>query len=88
MLRNERGRTSVRLLPVLVAAFIALVLPAGRAVASCSDLIFLDTFETGGTNRWANSPDPALATGTWTFNLDFTGSSRAFALELIERPNG
>ena len=76
------------LLPVLAAAFIAFVLPAGRAVASCSDLIFLDSFETGGTSRWANSLDPALATGTWTFNLDFTGSSRAFALELIQRPNG
>jgi len=88
MLRNKRNRTSVALLPVLAAAFIALVLPAGHAVASCSDLIFLDTFESGGTSRWINSPDPALATGTWTFNLDFTGSSRAFALELIQRPNG
>ena len=88
MLRNKRGRPSVAPLPVLAAAFIVLVLSADRAEASCSDLLFLDTFETGGTSRWANSPDPALATGTWTFNLDFTGSSRAFALELIERPNG
>ena len=54
MLRNKRSRTSVALLPVLAAAFIALVLPANRVVASCSDLIFLDTFETGDTSLWTN----------------------------------
>jgi len=83
-----RDVDSILRLSTLAMMLIALFLPAVPAFAGCSDLIFLDTFETGDTSRWGNSPDPVLATGTWTFNLDFTGSSRAFALELMQRPNG
>ncbi len=76
--------------PLLVAATVVVLLfvPTGRAAASCADLLFRDAFETGDTSRWANSPDPARATGTWTFNLDFTGTTRAFAVELMERSGG
>lgn len=70
-----------------MAAVVA-VLRVGSVAASCSDLIFRDGFELGGTNRWANSTDPPLATGTWTFSLDFSGTTRAFALELIQRSSG
>lgn len=70
----------------LVAA--SLLGPAAPALASCSGLIFVDAFETGDTSRWGNSPDPARATGTWTFDLDFAGTVRPFALELLERPDG
>jgi hypothetical protein len=83
-----RDRDSLLFLPASIVVLVVLLVPAGPAAASCADLIFLDGFDTGDTSRWDNSPDPALATGTWTFNLDFTGSSRAFALELNQRSNG
>jgi len=70
------------------AALIALLLPADVAHAACTDVVFRDGFETGDTSRWANSPAPKLATGTWLFSLDFTGSTRRFAVELVERPAG
>jgi len=75
-------------LGILVVAAVVAVLSARSADASCSDLIFRDGFELGGTNRWANSTDPPLATGTWTFSLDFSGTTRPFALELIQRSSG
>jgi len=87
MRNTDRDQESIFQISALVLGFV-LLLPSGPATASCSDLIFLDTFETGDTSRWGNSPDPALATGTWSFTLDFTGSSRAFALELIQRSDG
>ncbi|MEZ5312675.1 MAG: hypothetical protein R2862_02980 [Thermoanaerobaculia bacterium] len=62
--------------------------PLSAASAACSDRIFVDAFESGDTSRWSNSPDPATATGTWLFSLDFDGTVRPFALELIERSNG
>lgn len=71
--------------PLAIAALLA---PHGVAHAICADRIFVDAFETGDTSRWSNSPDPARATGTWTFSLDFDGSVRPFALELLERSNG
>ena len=71
-----------------VIALIALLLAADPAQAACTSVVFRDGFETGDSSRWANSPAPALATGTWLFSLDFTGSTRRFALELIERPAG
>ena len=84
---NIRDQESIWLLFAGVAV-VSFLLPPAHAAASCADLLFLDSFETGDTSRWANSPDPARATGTWTFNLDFAGSSRAFALELMQRSNG
>jgi hypothetical protein len=76
------------MLSTLFVTLVVVLFPAGPAAAACSDLLFRDTFETGDTSRWGNSPDPARVTGTWTFDLDFTGTSRAFALELIQRSNG
>ncbi len=64
------------------------VLASAPAGATCADTIFADDFEAGNTSRWSNSSAPARATGTWTFTLDFDGSTRAFALELIERVGG
>ena len=73
---------------VATASLVALLLAAHEAGADCTDTSFRDGFESGDTSRWANSPDEALATGTWLFSLDFTGSTRRFALELVERPGG
>ena len=73
---------------VATASLVALLLAAHQAGADCTDTSFRDGFESGDTSRWANSPDEALATGTWLFSLDFTGSTRRFALELVERPGG
>jgi hypothetical protein len=87
-IRRER-RAAVRVgRAILVSALLAGSLKPGRVAASCADLIFRDGFELGDTARWSNSPDPARATGTWTFSLDFSGTTRTFALELIQRPNG
>lgn len=66
----------------------AVVLPSDPASAACSDLVFLDGFEIGDTSRWTNSAAPARADGTWMFDLNFTGSIRAFALELVQQQNG
>ena len=75
-------------LEILVVAAVVAMLWVGSVDASSADLIFRDGFELGGTNRWANSADPPLATGTWTFSLDFSGTTRGFALELIQRSSG
>ncbi len=85
-----RPGTGVRLTCLLasVLALTALLLAAGPARSACTDVVFRDGFETADTSRWANSPDPAPTTGTWIFSLDFTGSRRSFALELVERPGG
>jgi hypothetical protein len=64
------------------------VAPHPAAASSCAGLVFVDGFETADTSRWGNSPDPARATGTWTFDLDFSGTTRGFAVELVERPDG
>jgi hypothetical protein len=73
---------------ILGVAMVASVLGAGQLAASCSDVIFRDGFEFGDTSRWANSPDPARATGTWIFTLDFGATTRDFVLDLLQRPNG
>jgi len=85
-----RPGTGVRLTRLLASflALAALLLAADPAKAACTNVAFRDGFESGDTSRWGNSPDPALATGTWLFSLDFTGSTRKFALELVERPGG
>ncbi|MCU0305844.1 MAG: hypothetical protein MUC56_17465 [Thermoanaerobaculales bacterium] len=72
---------------VIAAAMPVLDAPQAGA-ASCADLIFADGFHSGDTSRWAGSPDPARTSGTWTFELDFDGTTRALALELYERPSG
>ena len=72
----------------LAAVLVIVLLSVEVARAECIDTLFRDGFESGDTSRWANSPDTALATGTWRFSLDFDGSSRHFALELVERQGG
>ncbi len=64
------------------------ILSADPADAACSSWVFADGFETADTSRWDNSPDPPRPGGTWTFALDFSGTLRPFALELVERPGG
>jgi len=51
----------------------------------CSSTIFRDGFESGDTSRWGNSTAPLRADGTWRFSIDFGGSDRPFAIELVER---
>lgn len=69
-------------------ATVLLLLCAERATPACTDILLVDGFESGDTSLWSNSADPARADGTWVFSLDFAGSVRSFALELIERPGG
>ncbi|NHZ72843.1 MAG: hypothetical protein GWP16_00010 [Nitrospirae bacterium] len=85
-----RPRTDVRLTRLLASflALAALLLAADPARAACTDVAFTDGFESGDTSRWANSPVAAPASGSWLFSLDFTGSARKFAVELVERPGG
>jgi hypothetical protein len=88
MIQKFRDHDSFLPTFVVVTAFLAIGLAEENAAASCNDLIFRDGFESGNSSLWSNSPDPALATGSWIFNLDFTGTTRAFTLELIERDDG
>ncbi len=91
-LSSARFQQSAHTLParlmVLATALIALLFVADVAISECTDGIFHDGFESGDETFWSNSPNATLATGTWLFSLDFTGSTRRFALELIERPGG
>ncbi len=82
---NRRGRGHLAAISMVL---ITLIVPAEDAVAACTDVLLADGFEIGDTSLWSNSSVPARATGTWLFSLDFTGSVRSFALELIERPGG
>jgi hypothetical protein len=88
MLRKKRDSDSILKLGVWVVLLVSLTPAAESVDAPCAGRIFSDNFETGDTSRWGNSADPAVTTGSWTFTLDFTGSSRAFALELVQRPSG
>ena len=65
-----------------------LLLTPCAAFAICDSAVFHDGFESGDTQRWSNSPDPPRADGTWTFTLNFAGSERRFALELVQRDGG
>ncbi len=58
------------------------------AQAACDASIFSDDFELGDTSRWSNSAAPPRGDGSWLFSLDFDGSTRAFALELVQRADG
>ncbi|MGE0641556.1 MAG: hypothetical protein AB7P46_14915, partial [Thermoanaerobaculia bacterium] len=75
---------SNRAVPLLLLA-VVFSPPLG---AVCDSTIFHDSFESGDTSAWANSPAPARADGTWRFVVDFAGSARAFSLELVQRPDG
>lgn len=85
--RPSTGRRTARH-RVCFLVSISLLLATDPVRSACTDVVFRDGFESGDTNRWANSPDGVLVTGTWLFDLDFTGSNRSFALELIARPGG
>ena len=70
----------------LAALFLALA--AAPAWAICDGTIFRDGFEGGDTSAWSNSPAAPRADGAWRLEIDFAGSPRAFALELVERADG
>lgn len=72
----------------LCMAVLGPLVVAHPAFPACADAIFRDAFETGDTSRWANSPTPPRAGGTWLFALDFDGTTRPFVLELVERADG
>ncbi len=58
---------------------------AAKATTTCTEVVFRDGFEIESASHRGGS---LQATGTWLFSLDFTGSMRNFALELVERPSG
>jgi hypothetical protein len=65
------------------------LLIAGVGPTFAGDIVFLDGFESGSTCAWGGAcPAPVSVTGTWLFDLDFTGQERPLAVLLHQRATG
>ncbi len=70
-----------RMIRVLILLFV-LLYASGALASVCTEVTFGDGFEA------LDTPVATTVTGSWLFSLDFEGSKRNFAAELIERSDG
>jgi hypothetical protein len=84
----RRGRTAAFPRPAALAVVTLSLAAVAPAWGICDGTIFRDGFETGDTSAWSNSPAAPRADGAWRLVIDFDGTPRAFALDLVERADG
>ncbi|MBZ0089823.1 MAG: hypothetical protein K8H90_05530, partial [Thermoanaerobaculia bacterium] len=88
MKRSFRRRFPERHVDIVLTGVLLVMGLAPPLAAICDGTIFGDGFEGGDTSAWDNSPSSARPDGSWRFVVDFTGTPRAFVVELVARPDG